>query len=63
MESQKIPIASFQVTQISQTTVPIQGSDAENVLALIQELEDHEDVKAVHSNFDIPKELLLKQGS
>ena len=29
-------------------------------MGLIRALEDHEDVQQVHSNFDIPKEILEK---
>lgn len=60
LQSQSIPINSAEMIQFSQTTIPVKGKEAEDVLALVQELEDHDDVKTVHSNFDIPKEVLEK---
>jgi YebC/PmpR family DNA-binding regulatory protein len=60
LTSKQIPLASAEVTQVPQTLVPLKGADAESMLALMQELEDHEDVKTVHANFDVPKEILNK---
>lgn len=60
LQSNHIPIAQAEVTQISQTTIPLQGAKAEQVVALVKELEDHDDVKSVYSNFDVPKEILEK---
>lgn len=60
LQSSHISIAQSEVTQISQTTIPLQGSNAEQVVALVKELEEHDDVKSVYSNFDVPKEILEK---
>ena len=60
IQSKNIPISYAETTQIAGTTVPVSGADADNVLNLVRELEDHEDVKAVYCNFDIPKEILEK---
>ena len=43
-------------------TVPVDGSQARQVLALIEALEDHDDVQVVHANFDIPEEVLAEVG-
>ncbi|MBI2915437.1 MAG: YebC/PmpR family DNA-binding transcriptional regulator [Elusimicrobia bacterium] len=63
LESHSIPILHHEITQISKNLTPVTGATAEKVLSLIQALEEQEDVKTVYSNFDIPKEILLKQGS
>ena len=42
------------------STVKVQGDDAKNVLTLLEFLEEHEDVQAVHANFDISEEDLEK---
>ncbi|MBI1979842.1 MAG: YebC/PmpR family DNA-binding transcriptional regulator [Elusimicrobia bacterium] len=63
LESHSIPILHHEITQISKNLTPVTGATAEKVLSLIQALEEQEDVKTVCSNFDIPKEILLKQGS
>lgn len=60
LAAKNISVADAQVTQVAQTSIPLSGAAAESVLALVQELEEHEDVKAVYSNFDVPKELLNK---
>jgi len=48
------------ITFVPKTTVSLQGKDAEQLLALIQELEDQEDVQNVYSNFDIADEILAR---
>ncbi len=63
LEANKIPMAAKEVTQISQNFVPVQGAEAESLIALVQALEEHDDVNAVYSNFDIPKEILEKVNS
>jgi YebC/PmpR family DNA-binding regulatory protein len=60
LQTQNIPIASAQVTKISQTVIPLKGEEAEKVLTLVNALEDHDDVSQVYANFDIPKEMMEK---
>jgi YebC/PmpR family DNA-binding regulatory protein len=62
LEGARIPIASAESTLIPQTTVPLDGSKARQVLALIEALDELDDVQAVHSNFDIPDEVLVEAG-
>ncbi|MBI2118021.1 MAG: YebC/PmpR family DNA-binding transcriptional regulator [Elusimicrobia bacterium] len=62
LESKKISVTNQELTQISQTSITVSGEEAQKLLSLIQELEEHEDVKSVFSNFDIPKEILLKMS-
>jgi len=47
-----------EVTMIPSTTVKVTGSDAKQVLALIDALEEHDDVQQVYANFDIPDEIM-----
>jgi len=58
LEDQKITLASAEVTLVPKTTVKLTGTPAHQMLELMNELEDHDDVKNVHANFDIPKEIL-----
>ncbi len=53
-----IPSLSASVTLLPQTYVPVASPQAEQVLQLIDELEDHDDVREVYSNFDIPQEVM-----
>jgi YebC/PmpR family DNA-binding regulatory protein len=62
LEAAGIPIASAEVTMLPQTTVPLDGDQARKVLALIEALDDLDDVLAVVANFDIPDEVLAEVG-
>jgi YebC/PmpR family DNA-binding regulatory protein len=59
LEEAGIAFDSADVTMLPSTAVPLQTeSDAKKVLNLIDALEDHDDVQAVYSNFDIPDSIL-----
>ncbi|HEX6261951.1 MAG TPA: YebC/PmpR family DNA-binding transcriptional regulator [Actinomycetota bacterium] len=62
VEGAGIPISSAEVTMLPQTTVPVEGSEAKQVLGLIEALDDLDDVQAVYANFDIPEEMLAEVG-
>ncbi|OGC06760.1 transcriptional regulator [candidate division WOR-1 bacterium RIFOXYD2_FULL_36_8] len=47
-----------EVTMIPSTTVALSGDDARKAMNLVEKLEELDDVQAVHSNFDIPDELM-----
>jgi YebC/PmpR family DNA-binding regulatory protein len=50
-----VPIESSESTMVPNTLVPLEETDAvKRVLRLIDALDDHDDVGAVHANFDIP---------
>ena len=53
-----VPVVSSEITFLPQTTVPVSSPQAEQVLALVDDLEEQEDVKEVYSNFDIPQEVV-----
>ena len=42
-----------EVTMLPQTTVSLEGKEAEQVLRLMEMLDDHDDVQQVYANFDI----------
>ncbi|MBI5078412.1 YebC/PmpR family DNA-binding transcriptional regulator [Candidatus Saganbacteria bacterium] len=48
--------SSSEVTMVPATTVKVSGDSAQKVLKLVGNLEEHEDVQAVHANFDISDE-------
>ena len=60
LKGRNITPLSAEATLHSSTVIPLTGANAENVIALVQELDEHDDVKAVYSNFDVPKEVLEK---
>ena len=53
-----IPIDSAEVGMAAEGSVSVTGKDAEQTLKLLEELDDHDDIQSVASNFDIPQEEL-----
>lgn len=47
-----------ELTMIPSSTVKVLEGSAKQVLALVEALEDHDDVQQVHANFDIPDSML-----
>ena len=47
-----------EVTMVASTTVPVDAAGAEKVLALVDALEDLDDVQNVYTNVEIPDEVL-----
>ena len=60
IEAAEIEMQSAQITMIPLTTVACDESTAQKVLRLIEALEDHDDVQKVHTNADIPDEVMEK---
>ena len=48
-----ISYQSAEVTMYPETTVKLEGKEAEQMLRLMEMLEDHDDVQKVYANFDI----------
>ena len=44
------------IAMVPETTVQLSGEDAARMLKLVEELEDHDDVQNVYSNFEISEE-------
>lgn len=53
---------SSEVTMIPQNTIALAGKEAQQMLRLMDMLEEHDDVQKVHSNFDIPEDILEQIG-
>ncbi|MBN1912951.1 MAG: YebC/PmpR family DNA-binding transcriptional regulator [Candidatus Omnitrophica bacterium] len=51
------------LTMIPSSTVKVAGNDAKQILALIEDLEAHDDVQHVYANFDIPDEVFDELSS
>ena len=60
LKTKEIPMITAEMTMIPSTTVKVVGSEAKQLLALMEALEDQEDVQNVYANFDIPDEELEK---
>jgi YebC/PmpR family DNA-binding regulatory protein len=58
LEGAGMVLEASEVTQVPKTTVPVEGAEARRVLALVDNLEELDDVQEVHANFDISDEVL-----
>lgn len=55
-----IEISSAEVTMLPQTYIKLDGKPAQQMLHLMEALEEHEDVRNVYANFDIPEEIMVE---
>ena len=62
IEAAGIPVLSAELTMVPQTQVPVDGAQARQVLALLDALEELDDVQNVYANFDIPEEVMAEVG-
>jgi YebC/PmpR family DNA-binding regulatory protein len=61
LESAKIAFASAKLGYLPDNLTPVSDPQvAEQVLALLEALDDHDDVQAVHANLDLAPELIAK---
>lgn len=58
LEKAGVKIESAEISLIPKNSVSLEGSDAENCLKLMDELESHDDVKSSSANFDIDQEIV-----
>ncbi len=58
-----VQVESFELTQVPKNTVALDESDAKKVLALVEALEDLDDVQDVYANFDISDDVLESVAS
>jgi YebC/PmpR family DNA-binding regulatory protein len=56
LKKNDIEIAASEVGFLPQNYIKVEGKEAQQVLRLMEELEDHDDVQTVSSNFDISEE-------
>jgi YebC/PmpR family DNA-binding regulatory protein len=57
-----IEVSSAELTMVPNSTVAVEGAQARGVLALLEALEDLDDVQNVYANFDIPEDVLAEAG-
>ena len=58
IEKESIPYIAAEITMLPQSTVNLQGKEAEQMVKLMETLEDCDDVQKVYTNADIPEELV-----
>jgi len=58
LDDNKIKPDASEITMVPKNTISLTGEDAKHIIALVEALEDHEDVQNVYANFDIPDDVL-----
>ncbi|MBL7068736.1 MAG: YebC/PmpR family DNA-binding transcriptional regulator [Candidatus Omnitrophica bacterium] len=58
LDEKSIKVESSEITMIPKSTLRVKDEKAKQVLALVDALEEHDDVQNVYANFDIPEEIL-----
>jgi len=58
LRAKGVAVKNAELSQVSDTYVVLDEATARKVLALMEELEDHDDVQNVYANFDIPEDVL-----
>lgn len=62
LQASGVPVFSAEITMMPHSTIPVSGGEARAVLALIEALEECEDVQSVYANFDIPEQVMAEVG-
>lgn len=62
LETRGLPVQSAEIALIPKSTVKVEGGDARRLLALMEALEEMDDVAKVFSNFDIDAEAMAEVG-
>jgi len=60
LEAAQIPVARAELAQRPQNYISLGESDARKILGLMEAIKEHDDVQKVHSNFDVPIEIIEK---
>lgn len=58
-----VTVSAAEVQMIPNSTIKVEGKEAERILKLLSALEDHDDVQKVSANFDIADELIEQLSS
>ena len=57
-DEEGIPYTVSEVSMVPQTTVKLEGKEAQQMLNLMEALEDNDDISHVYANFDIPDKVM-----
>jgi YebC/PmpR family DNA-binding regulatory protein len=63
LESAGVQIESAELTMEPSSVVQVDGGDASTLMRLMDALDDHDDVEAVHANFDVPAEVIERAAA
>jgi len=61
LDEKKVPLQTSEISMVPQNSIPITDAvAAKKILALIDELEENDDIQNVYANFDIPDDILAQ---
>jgi YebC/PmpR family DNA-binding regulatory protein len=63
LEASGIEVETAEMTRVPRSSVRVEGADAKKVVALVDALEELDDVQEVYANFDVPDEVLTSVAS
>ncbi|MDD4953432.1 MAG: YebC/PmpR family DNA-binding transcriptional regulator [Candidatus Omnitrophica bacterium] len=63
IQDKGIKFQDAELTMLPSSSIKLGGNEAKQLLALIDSLEEHDDVQQVYANFDIPDEILEQLAS
>jgi len=63
LKTNGVEISASNVGYVPQTYIKLEGKQAQQLLRLMEELEDHDDVQSVSANFDIAEEEIAKYST
>ena len=63
LEQKGLTLDVAEVTMLPQNTVPVESKQAEQVLRLMEGLDDQDDVRKAHANFDISEDVMAALAS
>jgi YebC/PmpR family DNA-binding regulatory protein len=58
LETKGIKMDEAEIQRLPETTIRVEGKEAEQLLKLLDVLEDHEDIQHVYANFDVDEKVL-----
>lgn len=63
LEQRGLTLGLAELTLLPQSTIQVDGKQAEQVIRLMEVLDDHDDVRKAYANFDIPDAVLAELTS
>lgn len=60
LEKAGVQFSGAEITMIPQTTIRLEGKQAEQMLKLYEDLEAHDDIQKVFANFDIDESVMMQ---
>jgi YebC/PmpR family DNA-binding regulatory protein len=63
LEHRSLTLGLAEITLLPQSTIQVDGKQAEQVIRLMEVLDDHDDVRKAYANFDIPDAVLAELTS